>query len=189
MRRSGFTLIEVTAVIALLGLLAGAVAWSMVEDVRDAAGADAVGQIAHCDRMARLTAQRLGQPCLVRFDLDRQSVVRVVEGERDPRPGAAGRALPAGWRIDRVVVPRGGALPGRVAGDATPVRAEAGVVDVRCSTGGRSVSYAVALVGPDEGRRQWIMVSGLTGQLTPADDEKEIENLVAMLVGDRPDAD
>ncbi len=188
MCRRAFTLIEVTAVVALLAQTAGAVAWSMTEDARDAARADAVGQLAHADRLARLTAQRLGRPCLLRFDLDRRLVLRVVAGESEPRGGAAGRMLPPGWRVDRVVVPRGGALPGRVSGDAAPVRADAGVVDVACSTGGRSASYAVALAGPDEGRRQWIMVSGLTGQVTPVNDQEEIDNLVALLAGDRPDA-
>mgnify|MGYP001481678455 CR=1 FL=1 len=59
MRRGAFTLVEMLAVMAVIGLLAGAVTWLSAGQVGRADGREAVSRIIHADRMARIEALRL----------------------------------------------------------------------------------------------------------------------------------
>ncbi len=197
MRRGGFTLIEVMAVVALLGLLAGAVVWSMTDEAKRWSREDAVGRIAHADRRARIAARRLGRPCVLRFDLDRQVVCRVVfDDDGTEMPGHV-LDLPVGHRIDRVVFARA-ASSALVPGGPAARGKESGVVDVACSTAGRSASYALRLVsgsgtaprGAPAGRGdgRWLVFAGLTGQMVLDCEDDEVDNLFAVLETGRPDA-
>jgi type II secretory pathway pseudopilin PulG len=193
-RRAAFTLIEVLAIVALLGLLVGATVWLMADDARRASRADALGQIAHADRTARLAAQRLGRPCVLRCDLDAQRLRRVVH---DTGEEAVSHTvdLPQGFRIARITLP---AAPGR--SPRTRRRQagrdiDAGVVDIAYSTAGRSTSYALRLVFEGgRGRRSdkdlggWLVVAGLTGQIMVVQDAEEVDNLFETLARGRPDA-
>jgi prepilin-type N-terminal cleavage/methylation domain-containing protein len=178
MRRSAFTLLEVMAVVALLGLLAGAVAWSLAGAARRGARADAVGQIAHADRRARLAARRLGKPCVLRFDLKHQRVRRLDEGQGGRREEAHALRLSKGYRIDRIVIPSR-------SGTKTVA---CGLLDVAYAPGGRSISYAVRLVRVDSAEAVWLVLCGLTGQVVRHHDESEVYNLFAALAEGRPDA-
>jgi len=175
MRRSSFTLVEIMAVVALIGLIAGATAWSLVDDVKRRSMANVVGQIAHADHVTRLAAQRFGAPCVLRFDLTAQTVQRVMETSQ--RVDAASHALnlPVGFRVDRIIV----------APSQHDRRSD--TVDVKYSTGGRSASYAVRVASSDDAT--WMVFSGLTGQMIQINDEDELENLFATLAIGRADAD
>lgn len=198
MRRTGFTLIEVMAVVALLGLLAGAVVWSMTDEAKRWSRADAAGQIAHADRRARIAARRLGRPCALRFDLDRQVVYRVTLDVAGTEAPGHVLALPVGHRIDRIVFARAASSTFGPGGPAARGK-DSGVVDVAYSTAGRSASYAVRLVsadrsggrnapaGSDDGGR-WLVFAGLTGQMVLDHDDDEVDNLFAALATGRPDA-
>jgi prepilin-type N-terminal cleavage/methylation domain-containing protein len=184
-RRGAFTLIEVMAVVTLLGLMAGAVAWSLAAEARDASRAHVLGQIHHVDRLARQAGRQLGRPFALRFDLDHQRLARVSADGGVSRTHTL--KLPPEHRLECVL------LPGDVgpAGDARSLvaatRVDSGVVEVGCSTAGRSVSYALRLASrntPDE----WVVCSGLTGQFLLIHDEGEIEKLFAILDAGRPDA-
>jgi prepilin-type N-terminal cleavage/methylation domain-containing protein len=182
MRRGAFTLIEVMAVVALLALAAGAVTWSFADEVRRSSKTTALNQIMRADCMARLAGQRLGRPCVLRFDLARQRVFRVVKGEEYAEDSHAVR-LSSGCRVDRVTV------ADESAGDATATRvasADSGVVDVAYSTSGRSVTYAVRLTRKDWSG--WLVFAGLTGQVTLIEHEDEIQNLFSLLASGRVDA-
>jgi prepilin-type N-terminal cleavage/methylation domain-containing protein len=192
MRRDGFTLIEIVAVVVLLGLLAGAAGWLMLNDARQSSEIEARNRIVHADRMARLAARRLGSECVLRYDLERDRLRRYV-----PAQGEHGNAdfkvqLPRGCRIDRIVLPQ--RFIGRKFVGANVV---SGSVEIPYSTTGRSMSYAVRLAttgrvaedarGREAGEQVWLVFSGLTGQMTIHHDEQEINNLFAMLA--RTDAD
>lgn len=197
MRRTGFTLIELIAVITLLALLSGATAWSLAGEARRGSRAEAVGRITHADRMARLAARRLGEPVVLRFEAGGRRVRREIGGpERDG--GTRELHLPSGFRVREVLVARAraGANPARSAGEA----------EVRVSTAGRSASYAVRLsIDPrsrsdrDDGGAGdygagWLVFSGLSGQVRWEERRDAIESLFTMLRSGRsdetrPDAD
>ena len=169
MRRGAFTLIEVMAVIVLLGLMAGAVTWSFARNVRGASRETAMSQVMRADRMARLAARRFGRPCVLRIDIGAQRVWRVVEvGSRIEKSPATSVS---GCRLDRI------AIAGAVA--------DSGIVDVPYSTAGHSASYGIRLVRQDW--RGWLIFCGLTGQATVIENEQEAQNLLS-LAGARPDA-
>ncbi len=179
MRRRAFTLMEVVLVVALLGLMAGATTWSLAASAQRGSREHAFGQLAGLDRAARLTAERLGEPVVLRFDLDKQRVRRFVVSERDRHAASHTLTMPRGVKIDRVVT----------AGSDGRGGADADTFDVAFSTGGRSVSYALKLVADDPRTAQWMVVGGLTGQVTMGFDEDEVDNLFATLAAGRPDAD
>ncbi len=183
MRRGGFTLIEVMAVVMLLGLLAGATIWLMTRQARQSQQDLAVIRITGADRDARLAARRTRPQCLLRFDLDRQEIYRL---RRDP----AGRetrthrvSFPAGFRVARVLI-----AEAETAGPSTSFRRgeSTGLVEIPFSPAGRSPTYAVAL--ESEHNRTWLIVSGLTGQTSLEENDKTVENLFATLATGRPDA-
>lgn len=174
MARRAFTLIEVLAVVALMALLAGATVYAMAEDVRRSSREEVVGRLAHADHMARLAAERLGEPVTLRFDLRGQRALRVVGGEGSGRQTSTVLALPPGYRIDRIVM----AAAVVDSGDAT----------VAFSTGGRSASYGVCLISRDDGaegktRQDWFVFAGLTGQMTVGLNDDQVDNLFAAVEG------
>ena len=200
MRRSAFTLVEVMAVVALLALAAGVTVWSLAQDAQHGSRVNVIGAIAHADRMARLAAQRLGEPCLLQFDLDHQRLWRIVGDEEGARSTTHALNLPRGYRIDQVVVARSSVSLGRGSPASEGEKLDSGMVGIPYSTGGRSASYAVRLVWegggnandsqPDsEDGEEWLLFSGLTGQMMVDLEEDEIHNLFARLATGRSDAD
>ncbi len=195
MPRRAFTLIEVMVAVVLLGLLAAAVAWSLAGDARDVARGGAFGQIAHADRMTRLAAQCRGRPCLLSFDLDAHRIQRWMVGERGRREAAHPLAIPPEVRIDRVEIARAG--PGSGRGRGWPA-VSAGKAEIPFSARGRSVTYAVRLAprratgrGAPAERNDtgWIVVSGLTGQATLIEHDRDIDKLFSLLTAGGLDAD
>ncbi len=189
MRRGGFTFIEVMLVVVLLGLMAGAVAWSVTAQVRRGTQAAAVGQIVHADRMARMTAEQLGVECVLRFDFENQRLRRLVPDGDHAVTAAHARQLPPAWRVERILLARASDF-GRESQRTVMTEADWGTVDIPYSPGGRSATWAARLVSrtPDEDD-QWLVVSGLTGQTTLDHDTDEVVNLFSMLATGRADAD
>jgi hypothetical protein len=140
----------------------------------------AIEGVAHADRMTRLWARRTGETCVLRFDLTRQSITRVVGDGRETQDEMT---LQVPLELACVVVP-GRAAPSEAAGR----RATSGVVDVACSPGGCSVSYAVRLGAMDDDDGVWLVFCGLTGEVTSVDDGEDVDNLFAALTTGRPDA-
>ena len=60
-------------------------------------------------------------------------------------------------------------------------------MSIPCSARGQTPTYAVLLTGP-KGEKQWLVTAGLTGKVTKADDDREVEELFRTLAGDVPDA-
>jgi len=196
MRRGAFTLVEMLAVMAVIGLLAGAVTWLSAGQVGRADGREAVSRIIHADRMARIEALRLGRPCVLRFGLDAQTVIAVSEDRRGGETARRRAALPANCRVQHVWVAR---CASGSDGDGPYIEKHTGlaVADVRFSTAGRSATYAVKLAfGPGGSGENaggldgavWIVFCGITGQATCMNDDVETEKLLAAVVAARLDA-
>lgn len=197
--RRGFTLIEIMAVVVLMGLLAGGVAWSLAGESQRMTRGEVVSKLSNADATARLAAKRLG-PATLRIDLDTQQVWVVTReaGSAEPRPGHS-MMLPPGYRIDEV----SWVDPVESTGDRGVMRRQdvvSGRVDLPVSSGGLGRTYVLKLVGPgtdpetgelieDSEQATWLLVSGLTGQVTVEDEPETIDNLLALLAGAWPDAD
>jgi prepilin-type N-terminal cleavage/methylation domain-containing protein len=165
--RFAFTLIETMTALVILGLLAGAVAWTFAGPLRRARGAEAVEQVRYLDASTRDVARRFGRAVEMRFDLaggglERRGA-RVGDGEATFRATVA-----SPWRIEAV------RTEGR--------RAESGEVAVAVSPLGLSPTYAVKLAGPegaDGGAARWVVVSGLTGEVRTVNDDAQVESIFA----------
>ena len=132
----GFTLLEMLAVVALLGLIATTVSMRLVATDQRTRERTALAMILDLDARARLLAQR-GQMVELRLDEDHRVVVTLASGEC-----VFARALPIGVEARLLV----GSEPGHVV-----------PFDLR----GRSPDYRVR-VGNAEGGAE-VSISGLTG--------------------------
>ena len=170
--RRGLTLIEVMAVVMLLGLLAAATAWSLAEDVRRTTGENVIAQIAHADHLARLAAMQFGQSTTLRFDLDTHTIHR-IDTTQSTRTHTLN--IPPPHRIERMFI--------QTANDKTPEttlsRRESGIIEIPYSPDGRSTTYAINLTSLDESK--WMLIAGLTGRLTELTDEHQVNNLFTYL--------
>ena len=172
----GFTLIEVMVVVMILGLLAGAAAWMMTDQLAASSETHAVGQVCGADRLARLAARANGGATRLRIDLDRGVLVRLGRQADAPEVTRSNPvALPDGFTIQHVSV----ALPSGVSESFN------GAVSIEYSADGTSCSYAIELAGPDE--TFWLVVSGLTGQTLVEQEVRHVETLFALLATGRAD--
>ena len=199
MARRAFTLIEVMAVVALIGLLAAATAWSLAGDAQRATRADVLDRLIHADASARLAAQRLG-PSTLNIDLDTQQLWVVSPGSGADEPQAGHRLkLPRGHRIEHVFI-LAAPKPTSNKPPRERVVVDRGVVEIPVSPEGLSRTYAIEWTGPapedtnSNARRSglqttWLVFAGMTGQVTQHDDEQAIDKLFAALARTRVDAD
>jgi prepilin-type N-terminal cleavage/methylation domain-containing protein len=146
----GFTLIEVMLAVMLLALLTGAAALSFARPFRSARSQQTIQMIQRADTMAREEAIRFGRSTQLRFDLNRQTLVRA--GSVTPIPGV--REIRIG---DRSI------SDDQVSIDVSPI--------------GLSSSYAVQIAGPAQD--QWIVIAGLSGQTITTQNESQVVQLLS----------
>lgn len=123
------------------------------------------------DSLMRDRARQGGRPGRLVFHLDAGSVTR-VETSADGRERVF--ALPAfadAARVEQV----------RSAGE----RFDRGDARITCSAAGRTTSYAVLVAAG--GKRQWVVVPGLTVALEAVGDEDQVEEILATLSAGRDD--
>lgn len=159
--RFAFTLIELLAVIVLLGIISTAAALTFRSSIQSASSTDAVAQIKYLDSTARQRAQRFNQPVELIFDLTNSTLSRREGSKRNDESFTA--ALPRGFAIDQI----------NIAGNSI----FNGEASVRCSTTGLTPSYAIHLIGPNFD--QWLLFAGLSGQMTLINDEETIQDILA----------
>lgn len=161
--RHGFTLIELALVMAILGVLATAAVLKLTPLLAGGRLEDAIGQVAEADRLTRHAARRTGRSFVLHFDRRSGEITR-DDGEGD------------GWTL-LARMPRGfGIAAIRVGGG--PESSTLGEVAV--STEGYGPTYAVHLRGND-GKGVWLLVAGLTGQVSSSDDGNGAPDLQAIL--------
>jgi prepilin-type N-terminal cleavage/methylation domain-containing protein len=170
-----FTLIEVTVVIIVMALLATAAALSFARPLRSARASEAIELVRTFDGNARTAARRFGSEIEMRFDLSRKELVRRVirdDGRRRSEDISRSR-LPGGCRVDRMIL----------AGGETR---DTGEVVIHCSSGGLSRSYGVHVIG--NGPDRWLVVAGLSGQISEAKNETELRSILESATPGRNDA-
>jgi prepilin-type N-terminal cleavage/methylation domain-containing protein len=145
-----FTLIEVTAVLVLSALLAGAAVVLLAGPRARAAAVDAVDQLSFADGQVRRLAVASDAPQALTIDIANGRLLRSTD-EAAPVVLAD---LPAGVRVTRVLL----------GNDVI----DFGLARVPVSAGGLSRSYAVGLSTPAGPR--WVVVAGLTGRATAVPD-------------------
>jgi len=160
--RKGFSLVEITVVLVILGLAAGTVALNYRGPLRDLGLRDLAHQVVSFDRLTRVQAREQDRSLRLVFDLGANEVRRV---ETDGLTERGERLVPSGdYRLEKVRVGQ--------------VESTTGCTVVPCGRLGLTPSYAVSLRGPG-GQQRWLVVSGLTGLVEELDDGKELAEIFA----------
>lgn len=164
--RSGFTLVELMAVMVVLGLLASVTVWSVRSQVATARNQLAVDQLTLADRQLRDHARRVARPVDLIVDLDTGRLYRAP----------AGTTSPAQWAPLEDSLPLDSLL---VNGQKFTSRQ----VAVRFRGDGTSPSYAIRLKAVATGQSkanegEWIVFVGRTGQRVIVTEERSLENLL-----------
>ena len=169
MRRRGFSLIELTMVLLIAGIVAGAVVVRLHDPMRRAELADVLDRTAHLDRLTRTAARRHDKALRLVVDL---TAGEIRQTDTNGEQGLDPLKLPSRWRIERLIV------SGRVV--------RSGSVSIACSRTGRTPSYAMLVTGPGD-RSRWLLLAGLTGRRVEKESEEDVRAILAA-AGLRPDA-
>ena len=163
-RRIAFSLVELSVVLLILAIAAGAIVLRVSGPMHRAQMNDAVDQVRSFDTLTRQIARQQGRPI--------QTVFHVGSG-RISRTDSTGREgvgsvieLPGDFVISRL------AIDGRTLGS--------GQAAVGFSSQGFSGSYAVRISGPS-GQERWLLLAGLSGQPTELGNETEVDAYFAAL--------
>lgn len=159
--RPGFTLLEMLVVVSVLALLAAVVATRIGGVHRRAAFEQAVAQWEFLDQQMRLEARRHNRPAELQIELGtgRLTLIRDVN---DNNKGSI-QSLGGNVRVTRYV--------------SATRNAESGVVNVTYGPHGTSDSFAVKLQSAS-GQHQWMLVAGLSGQMTRLEKDSEVEDVL-----------
>jgi len=169
--RKAFSLIELTVVLAILAIAAAVAAFKVAGPMHSAQTRDVIDQVVRLDHLARAHAREHDQPArIVVGAADRQLRRTAAAGDRTI---GTPLELPAGFLITDCLI-GGQSVSG-------------GSASVSVSAAGLTPSYALLLEGPG-GRKQWVLLAGLTGEAMELDDGNEVrEILQAAGGGDDPD--
>lgn len=160
MKSRAFTLIELTLVLLILGIVAAAVGLNWHGPARTARFKDAVAQVAEFDRLSRAYARQNDKPLRMVLDAEGKHLERIdANGEPLGMPLELGSDVQTGKLV--------------VAGDNG-----ATAKTVPYSSHGFTPSYAMLLEGPAE-RKTWLVVAGLTGLTLETDDDNYVEKILA----------
>lgn len=146
-RKRGFSLVELTAVMALLAVLAASATLQYQSVLARSRMEDALGRLEQLDRQARAYASGHAESLVLGLDL---SAGRLWCQDASGRDMPWGVDLPENLRLAQAVLASG------------PF--SSGTASIPVSPQGISRSYAVCLEARN-GRRQWIAIAGLTGQI------------------------
>lgn len=155
-RRDGFTLIEVTAVVLIMGVMAGLAGMSLLGALDQATLDDVAARIVAADTLTRQRAMRSGQPIYLHF-ITEQHELHCRQGEARSTPVAH---WPAKYSVELIML-------------ATDEG------DIRINRSGRSGSYIVRVSDPSQ-RSRWIVVCGLTGERGVFADEQAVRDIQAI---------
>jgi hypothetical protein len=149
-------------VLLIMAIAAGVVLLRTEGPMNQARMRDVVDQMIAFDGLSRARAIQQDGPVHATIDLN-AGQVRWAHLDNGTSFAPAVR-LPEGYAITAVQI-RGAATRGNTA-------------DIYYSRLGLSPSYALRLDGPN-GRRQWLLVTGLTGQVLEIANEQEVRDILA----------
>lgn len=167
MNPKGFTLIELTAVILIMGLLAAGAVLSLAHTASNQCSRSLPELLRQADALVRSAARQSGCRQQIIFDLDDQKVFWQTN--------------PAG---DKVCLIRLGATDS-LAVWTTDREISSGQVTIDYSTGGRTPTYALHLTSSEDSPK-WMVIAGFTGKVFTTDDEKEFETILQPPKADSP---
>jgi prepilin-type N-terminal cleavage/methylation domain-containing protein len=166
-----FTLIELAAVLLILAVVAAAVTLRSHVLLGRAEGKDLVERIGQFDHLTRVYARRHDRAVRIVVDLDAGRLRRTDAAETETLGEAL--VLPEGTRIVRLRV--------------RDQEMYSHSVSITCSRRGLTPTWAMQLEDAN-GRRQWLLLAGLSGRMVTTDNDDEIHRILAAL-GRGPDAD
>ena len=177
--RTGFTLIEIAAVIAVMGILAGAAVLSLAHTVSQRRFESVCQQLEEADRLVRSAARRSGQVQELIFDLDNHAVLWRTSTATLPSPVQA-----PPYAEDFKLT----ALLRLTDTDELVIRtreqcSDSGQVAIGYCAMGYSPSYSLELRRGKQ--RRWMIVSGLSGQTCGINDE-QTQTIFKSLSSDAP---
>lgn len=161
MKTSAFSLTELTVVLLIVAIVAGAVALRVQGPLGRAQVNDVVGAVASFARTTRAAAREQDRPMRLVVDLSAGTLRRTDDHGR--AIGGPALTLPDGFSVHRLLLERQ---------DVT-----ASDVAIPCSRRGLMPTCGLEFRG--RGQRQWVVVAGLTGELVQVDSEQEARKIVA----------
>jgi type II secretion system protein H len=161
MRRYGFTLIELSAVLAIMGLLAAACVLSLIPTAREHRFDATCKELAFADSQLRSAARQSGTAQHLVIDLNHNAFL--WRQSADSTTVLA--RLPEAWEL-KVRTP-------------DVAIADNGQVDIAYSPEGYSQTYAIRLPHGDEDH--WMIVAGLSGRIFWTNDEKQLQSIFESL--------
>jgi prepilin-type N-terminal cleavage/methylation domain-containing protein len=159
--RRGFTLIELTACLALSAIVAALAVVSLHAMARPAQMKAVCARIAAFDAATRRIAREVGKPLVI--EVAQQDGASLFSPDSDDR---APLHLPDGYQVESL------ALDGATGDEG----------ELRYASDGRSATYAITLQGPG-GEKHWMLFSGLTGQVIQGDDPENCHEMLSALAG------
>ena len=163
----GFSLIELAACLVIIGMLAGAASLSLRGVSEQMSLSDAGEQLQQFDELWRQHAIRHGQASQLVIDLAQQSLycqtIRAGDGDAAQRQ----LRLPGTLKLVEVKL-----------ADEPAIRT---AVAITCTAKGIGPTYAVAIEHRRTSERKWFIVAGLTGQVTQAEDEEQVDAVLSAL--------
>lgn len=154
----GFTLIELSVCLVVMGLLATATAVSLRGTEKMRRVEDVVDQLRTIDQMARTSAVRFDRGTALRFDVEAGFVTRTDQN------GASQEAVR--WELPDGITIDGVRLQGHEWADRQ--------VEVRYMPAGYSTTYAVGIQSVG-GEVTYCMIAGLTGQMSRVDTREHVD--------------
>lgn len=169
--KKGFTLIELTIVLLIIGLAAGIVAVRMGGPLSRAKLDDVTEVLKTFDGNTRSYAWNHGKNLHVKVDLAGNVISRFDEEENEI---GMEMVLPSDFTIEGFYV----ANPNDEDDQSSNEKV------LKYSNRGLSCSYAVKLA--DQQRSRWVVFAGMTGEAFEIEDDEQVQEIMEML--SRPDA-
>jgi prepilin-type N-terminal cleavage/methylation domain-containing protein len=160
-KQRGLTLLELLVVVALLGLVTGTVTVRLGGTLSPAALGQAISQWQFADEQLRVRARRSGRPVTLHLEIGSHRLECAFDS--DPDAGRVVRSLGRGVRLTKYV--------------SAMQEVTYGPLSIHYDERGASEMFAVEFTGGQSARR-WMLVAGLTGQVTEVTDESAAKEIL-----------
>jgi prepilin-type N-terminal cleavage/methylation domain-containing protein len=160
----GLTLIELMVVIALLALVTATVTVSLGNTLGPAALQQSVSEWEFTDQQLRARARHTGKPVAIRLEIGSNRLLCTLDPEGEAPPTI--RTLGRGVRITKYI--------------SATQETTSGTGTIEYDERGSSETFAIELTGRSDQRR-WLLVAGLSGQITEVAHENAARELLQQL--------